>query len=147
MMSVKRSCRAGFTVVELLVVVAIFIAMFAVLAPFVRVTKNWAQGINCANSIMELSLGLHRYARDHGGSFPQTLSELYPAYVADPKAFDCPASPKRGNPADPDYLYVPGLKESSPGRDGIIEDLPGNHGRAGRNVLHVDGSVSWKKAK
>jgi len=136
----------GFTIIEVLVVVAIFILMVAVLTPFVRITRMRAASINCADNLREISLGLHAYAADQNGAFPPNLGALYPNYVQDAKVFDCPASKAAGTADKPDYIYIEGLKETSPLEEVIVYDLDGNHKRSGRNVLRLNGSVGWVAA-
>ena len=100
----------GFTLIELLVVIGVFLVMFVCLAPVVQMTKARADRINCANNLMRISLGLHRYAQDHNDAFPASLGDLYPNYVKDLQAFDCPAAKVIGTPEKPDYNYVGGLR-------------------------------------
>ena len=130
---------------ELLVVIGIFCAMIAVLTPFVHMVKVRSQRIDCANNLRKLSLGLHSYALDHKGSFPASLGELYPNYVDDPNTFDCPASKPAGTKDKPDYNYKSGLTELSNLKETIVEDIDGNHRKAGRNILRLNGSVEWVK--
>ena len=66
--------------------------MIAVLTPFVNMTRGQAQQINCAKNLRKISLGLHAYAADNKGAFPQNLTALYPNYVDDKNVFNCPAS-------------------------------------------------------
>ena len=136
----------GFTIVELLVVVAIFLVMVACLGPFVHMVKVRSQKIDCVNNLRKISLGLHSYAISHKGAFPATLSELYPKYTADPSAFDCPASKIAGTKDKPDYNYKAGLTRLSDPKEVIVEDLDGNHGKAGKNILRLNGAVEWVKA-
>lgn len=133
----------GVTLIELLVVIGIFLVMFACLAPVVQMTKDRAERINCANNLMRISLGLHRYAQDHNDAFPTSLGEMSPNYVKDAQAFDCPASKVIGTPEKPDYNYAGGLRESSPSSDVIAFDLDDNHKKGGRNILRVNGSIEW----
>lgn len=135
--------KRGVTLIELAVVIGIFLIMIAVLAPFVHMAKARANRINCANNLMHISLGLHGYAREHNGVFPASLGALYPDYLQDPAAFDCPASKKMGTKTEPDYKYAAGLTENSSPKEIIAEDTDGNHKKSGRNILRVDGSVEW----
>ena len=137
----KSARKAGFTIVELTIVVVIFLAMIALLTPVVRLTKAWAHRARCANNERRLSLGLHEYARDNRDRFPEALSELYPRYVEEIEAFDCPASKHIGTPDDPDYVYTAGLTEASRGDIVIIRDKENGHNRSSGNVLTVDGTV------
>ena len=118
--------------------------MIAVLTPFVNMTRGQAQQINCAKNLRKISLGLHAYAADNKGAFPQNLTALYPNYVDDKNVFNCPASKIDGTPEKPDYKYTAGLNEDSPAKNIIVEDMEGNHGRSGKNVLRVGGSVDWQ---
>lgn len=139
----KRDRNGGFTIMELAIVVAIFMVMILLLMPFVRMTRTWADRVNCANNLRRLSLGLQAYAAGHSGAFPARLGELYPSYVTNLKAFDCPASKHIGAPADPDYGYTAALTKHSSGGEIVAQDKDANHGRSGRNVIRINGSVDW----
>jgi type II secretory pathway pseudopilin PulG len=137
--------RTGFTIIEAAVVIAIFIVMIGVLTPFVKIIKERAQIIACADHMRVISLGLHAYAASNNGNFPSELSELYPKYVKDPKAFNCPASKITGTPDKPDYKYIAGLTERSLTNMTIVRDLNGNHKDRGSNLLKVGGPVEWSR--
>jgi len=133
----------GFTLPELVVVIAIFAIMAALLAPFVRMTKNRSDGINCANNLRQISLGAHMYAADNDGNFPPAMGALYPKYVKNEKTFDCPANKSDGTQDAPDYTYIAGLTELSDPSEVIVYDLDGNHNSRGRNILRINGLVEW----
>ena len=133
----------GFTIIELLVVISVFLIMIALLTPFVKMTQDRAYKINCANNLRQISLGLHSYAIDHNEAFPPQLGYLYPNYINNEKAFDCPAAKTVGTKDNPDYIYKGGLTESSSAKEIIIEDRDGNHGKSGKNILRINGSVEW----
>ena len=131
----------GFTIIELVFVAVIFLIMTAVLAPFVKMAHQRAHIVNCGNNLRKISLGLHRYAADHNGSFPASLMDLYPDYVEDEKTFNCPANKTLGTKNVPNYAYITGLDESSPLKAVIVQDQDGNHKRRGKNILRINGSV------
>lgn len=133
--------KKGVTIMELLVVVGIFFIMIILLAPFVRMVKGRAHIINCENNLRALSLGLHNYAADHNEAFPPDLAALYPNYVGDKKAFDCPATNAVGTPEKADYRYIAGLTEASQPTTIILEDNDNNHKRRGKNILRINGLV------
>ena len=137
-----RKIRA-FTLVELAVVIAIFLIMLLALAPFVHIAKERRNRINCAGNLMKISLGLHSYAAEHDGAFPPNLAALYPNYVPDENAFDCPATKMAGTKDKPDYIYTAGLTELSPLKEIIVQDIDGNHKKSGKNILRINGSVEW----
>lgn len=137
--------KRGFTIMELLVVIGIFILMTAVLAPFIQFAKTRANAAKCVTNLRKISLGLHEYAARHDGDFPEGLGSLYPDYVDDEKVFDCPATKKIGSKIRPEYLYFTGLRETSSPNEIIARDLDGNHGKTRVSILRLDGVVEWKE--
>lgn len=133
----------AFTLIELAIVIGIFLVMIGVLAPFVHIAKVRANRLNCSWNLRKISLGLHAYAADHDDVFPSNLAALYPNYIDDEKVFDCPASKAAGTKEEADYEYVAGLTERVDPKDVIARDIEGNHKKAGKNVLRVNGSVEW----
>lgn len=133
----------GFTLVELAVVVGIFFLMLMALAPFVHIAKERRGRITCAGNLMKISLGLHSYAAEHDGAFPPSLGDLYPDYVENERSFDCPAAKTPGTKEKPDYVYTAGLTELSGPKEIIVQDIDGNHKKAGKNILRINGSVEW----
>lgn len=138
--------KNAFTLVELLIVITVFVITFVLLTPFVNKIRERAHIIRCANHISMISLALHTYAADNNGSFPQSLSGLYPRYIKEERVFDCPASGSAGTFEKPDYEYVSNLTESSDPTEVIVYDRDGNHGNLGRNLLRVGGSVEWVRS-
>jgi len=138
--------KSAFTFVELPVVAGIFFIILAALTPFMRMVRKDALRVKCAKNIMKISLGLHSYAADHDELFPKDLGGLYPKYIDNQSAFDCPASKAVGTPDKPDYEYRAGLTEVSGAKEVIVQDAEGNHKKFGKNVLRVDGTIEWVKA-
>lgn len=138
--------RRAVTLVELLLVIVIFAITFAALTPLVNKMQERANVIKCMNNARSLSLALHMYAAGHNEAFPDTLSALYPVYIKNEKIFDCPAGAARSTKESPGYEYIAGLTESSNGAEVILYDKDGGHGRSGRNVVRVSGSVEWEKS-
>jgi type II secretory pathway pseudopilin PulG len=138
--------KNGITLLELLYVVAIFMLVVVLLTPFVNMAKDRSRMTDCEKNLRNIRLALGSYAADHGAKFPKELKELYPDYIKDQAVFDCPASKTIGAPDRPDYIYTAGLKAFSPAKSIVVQDIDGNHGKRGRYLLRVDGSIDWVKA-
>lgn len=139
--------NGAFTIIEVLFVIGIFILMVIMLMPFVNMINERAHKIKCANHLRSISLGLHMYAADNNEAFPPTLGALYPDYVKEKKAFDCPSSASSGTPEKPGYSYTQGLTESSPSNEIIAQDFDDNHKKTGKNILRLNGLVEWIGAR
>ncbi|MDD5136543.1 MAG: hypothetical protein PHX20_01405 [Candidatus Omnitrophica bacterium] len=135
----------AFTVVEVLVVACAVLAMIVILAPFMRMAKDRANKIYCANNLRQISLGLHKFALDHNGVFPDNLGALYPDYVTSGTVFDCPGKKHSTVKSGPDYIYRAGLTESSASDEIIVQDSEANHAKSGKHIVRVDGSVEWAR--
>ena len=71
----KPASRQGFTIGELLLVIAIVALVLAFLLPFRRTAGPAAQRVQCMNNLKQIALALHNYEATHGA--------LPPAYSVD----------------------------------------------------------------
>jgi prepilin-type N-terminal cleavage/methylation domain-containing protein/prepilin-type processing-associated H-X9-DG protein len=69
-----RSTQAGFTLVELLVVITIIGILIALLLPAVQAAREAARRLQCANNFKQVGVGLHNYVSAIG-AFPQGMVE------------------------------------------------------------------------
>jgi prepilin-type N-terminal cleavage/methylation domain-containing protein/prepilin-type processing-associated H-X9-DG protein len=66
--------RLGFTLTELLIVVAIIALLAAMLLPAVGMVRNLAKATSCANNLRQIGLAVYAYAADNENIFPTGYS-------------------------------------------------------------------------
>jgi prepilin-type N-terminal cleavage/methylation domain-containing protein len=87
----KRS-NSGFTLVEIMIVVAIIGLLAAIAIPSFVNARIKSQQNSCINNLRQISGAKDQYALDKNGTAPTALSDLvgYDMYIA--KLPSCPAS-------------------------------------------------------
>lgn len=101
--------RTGFSLMELLMVVAILSILVAVLLPALARARESSRRMSCANNLKQLGLSLQMYSQESDGMYPalQSLSEtcsvssginfmfnglsMFPEYLSDARLLVCPS--------------------------------------------------------
>ena len=137
--------RKGFTISELVTVLALVALVFALLTPAITLIHRRMLREGCADNLREMGTALYIYAREHEGRFPTELRELFAQkYLTDEDVLDCPASEHVGTLSDPDYFYTGGLSITSPSKAPLLRDKEGNHAGGRKNMLNVKGEILFE---
>lgn len=70
--SALRPCCDGFTLVEILTVIAIIAVLGAIALPAVRGVRDSANQVKCASNMRQIGQAMALFAQDNNGQFPLT---------------------------------------------------------------------------
>ena len=70
----RRRERNAFTLIELLIVVAILAILAALLLPALRGAREKAKSMECVNNLRQIHLGFHLFAGDNDNRYPWSYS-------------------------------------------------------------------------
>jgi prepilin-type N-terminal cleavage/methylation domain-containing protein/prepilin-type processing-associated H-X9-DG protein len=98
-----RACRGGFTLIELMVVIAIIAILAAILLPVFAQARERARQSTCASNLQQIGQGALLYKQDSDEKYPpielveNTVSwkDLLLPYIRNKTVFQCPSNPSR----------------------------------------------------
>ena len=110
----KTSARLAFTLIEILVVIAIIAILAAILFPaFGRAREN-ARRASCQSNLKQIGLGVAQYTQDYDEKYPmhegglRWRQAIYP-YLKSAELFACPSNPRNKDTADSAVAGVPNI--------------------------------------
>jgi prepilin-type N-terminal cleavage/methylation domain-containing protein len=92
----RALARRGFTLIEMLVVIAIIAILAGILLPVFSTVRERGRQATCKANLSQLALAEEMYRQNNGNERPIWLSQLYPAYVSAEKVFICASDTTRG---------------------------------------------------
>jgi prepilin-type N-terminal cleavage/methylation domain-containing protein len=81
--------KKAFTVLEMLVVLAVIVALAALLLPVLTAARKRSLTVPCASHLHQLHLAWEMYREDYEGTYPAIITQIFP-YVRNRKVFTCP---------------------------------------------------------
>ncbi len=73
--------RKGFTLVEIMIVVAIIALLAAIAVPSFMKARENSQRASCINNLRLIDGAKDQYALDHNNTCPTALTDLVPDYI------------------------------------------------------------------
>lgn len=127
--------RSAFTLMELLIVVAIIALLTALLFPVLSSARRKAQQVPCTSNLHQLHLAWAMYCDDYAGAYPMDIVSIYP-YVRDRQVCTCPTdsfggasrhvSRRLASPVS--YFYLLSDDINSPKNIDMLRQRDPNHG-------------------
>lgn len=165
-----KTARPGFTLTELLVVLAILGALTAVAIPAGRAVQARSRTAGCLSNLRQIAIGLESYLQDHNQTMPDiaagrksktedvpVLDTALAPYLPDPKVFRCPADHKIHEASGCSYIWNSSQsgrhrlrleffgKTGQDNRIPLVSDKEAWHpGESGVNFLYADLSASTR---
>ena len=94
----KRSNKSGFTLVEIMIVVAIIALLAAIAIPSFLNARTRSQASACQNNLRQISGAVDQYALDHQNTPPGGMADLCGSTLYIKTEPQCPATTAKYTP-------------------------------------------------
>lgn len=135
-MSLKRTIQSKFTLIELLIVVAIIAILAGMLLPALSGVQKKAKTMRCINNLKQLGLGAIAYRNDYQDRMPPWISTLNPDYIPNMEVYRCSFDRNPSGTAANQWIQhvsTPNAVPTQPGSYNAAYDRPGNTGKYNDN--------------
>ncbi len=88
--------KQSFTLVEMLVVIAVIAILAGMLLPAIHKGRVRAKEAACINNLRQLCSGIELYRGENGQHWPPWITILFPDYIDTKESFICPIDKSRG---------------------------------------------------
>jgi prepilin-type N-terminal cleavage/methylation domain-containing protein/prepilin-type processing-associated H-X9-DG protein len=129
MSKTSRRLSTGFTLVELLVVMAIIAILIALLLPALNRAREQAKSVACLANLRQMGVSIRMYANDNKDFIPQLSTEYFPRNAVNPIA---PPPAPGAVPGDTGYDLRMGWAD----RMVLTQHLPQRFRTFGNNSWH-----------
>jgi prepilin-type N-terminal cleavage/methylation domain-containing protein len=169
--NIRLCARRGFTLIEMIVVIAILLLLMGILIPVLSRARAEGRRVACKSNLSQLAKAIQMYVTDHQSTYPTlasrptinngmtSLKKLLMPYIKDDRLLRCPEDRQALFETEgASYEWNAALNGRT--QDGPIEQIlgpsktpmmydyenfhadPGPGGWGGKNVVFMDGSVS-----
>ena len=81
MLMVRRAVQRGFTLIELMIVIAIISILASILVPNFLRARSQGQVTACRSNLKNLGVALEMYSIDYNARYPDDMAKLVPNYL------------------------------------------------------------------
>ena len=160
----RTRLRKGFTLVELLVSIAIIAVLASLIVPSLGAAKAKAHSARCLSNLRQIGIALRVYAGDNEGALPRavsfgstlqaaaTVDKVLRSHVSEnTNVFRCPSAPRLVQDSETSYEWNSTLngrllhRVEDPAITFLVRDrLPWHH-KNKKNTVFVDGHTATSK--
>jgi prepilin-type N-terminal cleavage/methylation domain-containing protein len=88
--------RTAFTLIEMLVVIAIIVTLASILVPTISLAKRMVQDMKCGHQLQQLAGAMLAYEADNDDKFPGRLRYMVKNGMVTDRLLLCPRDPHKG---------------------------------------------------